>query len=321
MFPGFLKLCFRLSNKEISMSIQPEEVLERGLRLLGVTPEERNRRKYWTNELDFVAHFGPSPDVVAALWTNLCTTQVAAAKIDPRKHRLKDFLVALHWLKVYPTERERKIAIKVGKNSGRKWSWLYVRKIAALKDEVIKWPEKWETIFTVSVDGVHFRLKEPTSKEYKFLPEYFSHKHGSARLDYEIAINIFMGQVVRIVGPFPAGRGDLDIFQEEGLMDLIPHGHKVIADRGYHGLYEIISTPNPCDDEDVARFKSLALARHETFNGRLKRFCCLRETFRGNGIKVDGEKLTHLEAHGIVFDAVAVICQLELMLDSPLFDV
>jgi hypothetical protein len=108
------------------MSIQPKEVLERGLGLLGVMPEEWNQRKYQTNELDFAAHFGPSPDVVTALWTNLCTTQVAAARIDPKKHWLKDFLVALHWLKVYPTERERKIAIKVGKNSGRKWSWFYV---------------------------------------------------------------------------------------------------------------------------------------------------------------------------------------------------
>jgi surfactin synthase thioesterase subunit len=45
-----------------------------------------------------------------------------------------------------------------------------------LKEEVLKWPEKWETIFMVSVDGVHFHLKEPTSKEYKFLSEYFSHK-------------------------------------------------------------------------------------------------------------------------------------------------
>jgi hypothetical protein len=80
-------------------------------------PEEWNQRKYWTNELDFAAHFGPSPDVVTALWTNLNTTKVAGARIDPKKHQLKDFLVALQWLKVYPTERERKLQSKLEKTA------------------------------------------------------------------------------------------------------------------------------------------------------------------------------------------------------------
>jgi hypothetical protein len=145
-----------------------EEMLYEGLRHLGVTPAEWQRRKQKTREEDFASHFGPSPDVVAALWSRLQTTNIKRARINPAKNYVKDFLTALHWLKIYPTENERRISIKVGKNSGRKWSWFYTQKIAALKDELVLWPDEWDTIYTVTVDGVHFHIQEPTSKSTNF---------------------------------------------------------------------------------------------------------------------------------------------------------
>lgn len=292
--------------------LTPQEMLERGLRHVGVTPEEWGRRCNRTNVEDFAALYGSNPEVVANLWERLQTTQVQEARIDSGKHRVKDFLTALHWLKTYPTERERKLQIKVGRDTGRKWSWFYARKIGALKDELIVWPDEWDTIFTVTVDGVHFRIEEPTSKKYKFIKGYFSHKSGSAGLDYEIAVSIFTQQVVWIRGPFKAGKGDLDIFENEGLRDKIPDGHYAIGDKGYRGDYDKIRTENSLDDEEVRQFKALALARHETFNSRLKRYAILCERFRGRN---------QLETHGIVFNAVAVICQLEMIHGSPLFDI
>jgi hypothetical protein len=177
-------------------TLTSQQMLKRGLMHVGITPEEWGRHVQKTNVEDFAAVYGPTPDVVADLWGRLQTTNIVAARIDPSKHIVKDFLTALHWLKLYPTERQRRIQIKVGRDACRKWSWFYSKKIAALKDEIIVWPENWDTIFTITIDGVHFRIKEPTSEKYKFMKGYFSHKFGSAGLDYEIGISIFTHNVV-----------------------------------------------------------------------------------------------------------------------------
>ena len=273
-----------------------EQMLEKGLRRLGVTPQEQQGRKEHTNVEDFAAHFGPSPDVASKLWEILQTTDIVEARIDPKKHYCRDFLTALHWLKRYPTEKERKIQLKVGEKTGRKWSWFYAEKIGALKSQLITWPDEWRSIFTITVDGVHFRIQEPNHPEYKVDPKYFSHKFGSAGLDYEIGISIFEQRVVWVRGPFKAGRGDLQIFRNEGLMAKIPHGKKVVADKGYRGQYDVISIANSLDSEEVREFKTRALARHENFNFRLERYAVLRQLFRNSH-----------EKHGMVFNAVAVI--------------
>jgi hypothetical protein len=67
--------------------------------------------------------------------------------------------------------------------------------------------------------------------------------------------------------------------------------------------------PRRAADERVAKFKSRARARHESFNGRLKFFDILQNTFR------------HGEArHKIAFEAVCVIVQYQMDNGSPLFD-
>jgi O6-methylguanine-DNA--protein-cysteine methyltransferase len=91
---------------------------------------------------------------------------------------------------------------------------------------------------------------------------------------------------------------------------MIPPGKKVIADKGYRGEKDIISTPSSQDPPELRKFKSRARARHESFNARIKNFRCLDMRFR-HGI----------EKHKIVFEAVCVICQYQLENGSPLFDV
>ena len=111
-------------------------------------------------------------------------------------------------------------------------------------------------------------------------------------------------------GPFKAAKHDKTIFRRKGLKDKIPPGKRVIGDKGYCGMPDIISTPNLHDAEELRRFKSHTRARHESFNARLKTFRCLDVRFR-HGVK----------KHKIVFEAVAVICQYQLENGSPLFDV
>ena len=110
-------------------------------------------------------------------------------------------------------------------------------------------------------------------------------------------------------GPFKASRHDITIFRRAGLKDMIPPGHRVIADNGYKGEAIVVSKPNSNDPGELKKFKRRARARHESFNGRIKNFQCLAERFR-HGVN----------KHVIAFEAVCVIVQYQLENGSPLFD-
>jgi hypothetical protein len=55
-------------------------------------------------------------------------------------------------------------------------------------------------------------------------------------------------------------------------------------------------------------FKSRALLRHETFNGHMKKFDCLSGKIRHN-----------VERFENCFEAVCVVCQYQIEIESPLF--
>jgi hypothetical protein len=173
----------------------------------------------------------------------------------------------------------------------------------------IVWPDRWDQVYTVTIDGVHTRINEPKHPSLSKNPKYYSHKFKEAALDYELAIAIFENKLVWIKGPRPAGEHDITVFRKK-LKSKIPRGKRAVGDNGYKGEKAIISTPNRQDAPEVRKFKSRARLRHETFNSRIKNFKCLDVRFR-HGIK----------KHKIVFEAVCVICQYQLENGSPLFDV
>jgi hypothetical protein len=85
------------------------------------------------------------------------------------------------------------------------------------------------------------------------------------------------------------------------LKNKIPAGRKVIADEGYRGESDIISTRNELDPRDIAEFKERVMSRHETFNQRLKNFDCLSTKFR-HGV----------DKHKVAFEAVCAIVMYEI---------
>jgi hypothetical protein len=60
----------------------------------------------------------------------------------------------------------------------------------------------------------------------------------------------------------------------------------------------------------VKNFKSRALLRHETFNGYMKKFDALSGRFRHS-----------VERFENCFEAVCVVCQYQIEIESPLFDI
>ena len=126
---------------------------------------------------------------------------------------------------------------------------------------VIFWRQtNWEDRFSGDVgaacldivDGTDFQIYEPKSP----LKKWYSHKFNGAGLCYEVAINIQMGCIVWIHGPFPCGSfNDLTIFCG-GLMHIVYLGDILEADNGYHGKPTKIcihSEPGVSENQFIAK--------------------------------------------------------------------
>jgi len=141
-----------------------------------------------------------------------------------------------------------------------------------------------------------------------------SHKFGKkAAFAYELALSTVEHKLCWMSGPFLGGTNDKLMFKESGLQNLLVNSNKkAVADSGYDGL-EGVSLPNPHDTWKVKEFKKRARARHENFNGRIKNFGILSQTFR--------HKKDRMQKHQTVFEAVCVIVQYQMENGSPLLDV
>jgi hypothetical protein len=145
-----------------------------------------------------------------------------------------------------------------------------------------------------------------------------SHKLGGrAGVNYEIALCIYKPTLLWINGPVPAGlKNDIAIYKGD-LMERnrqyatsVGRSVKGIGDKGYRGAGEFLSTRNPFDSEDVYEFKDRVLARHETYNSRLKNWQVLTKLFRHD-----------LDFHGVCFRAINTVLVYQLNNGSvTLFD-
>lgn len=132
---------------------------------------------------------------------------------------------------------------------------------------------------------------------------------------YEVALSISSGDICWINGPFqPGAYNDLDIFRG-GLKLLLEENERALGDNGY-----CAEDPGSCrtrngfrvyksetDREAAVYISNKILARQETVNARLKLFDCLnnyRHTY---------------DKHQDIFTAVAVLVQINIETDSPLF--
>ena len=322
--------------------VTPDELFRRGLLLVGFNGARIENVKRSTNLGRFCSHYGSNPIVYVEIWQDLQTTDIPDARIttDEQFVSLDSFLLAIHFLNCFPTEPRLAATFKVCEKTARKCSWFFAKKLQDLKASKvgyqvhrftlnglfrltiilpcclqIVWPEHWAPgspsipTFLLSVDGVHCRIQEPKHPTQSKDPSYYSHKFNQSGLDYELGIAMYENKLVWMNGPFKASRSDTKIFERGGLRDMIPPGHRVIADGGYKSNAIVLSTRNSHDPKELSKFKRRARARHESFNGRIKNFKCLAERFRHGNDKF-----------AIAFEAVCVIVQYQLDNGSPLFD-
>ena len=118
----------------ILLAVTPKEWVELGLQSVGFGPIRQNRLQE-TNVERFVAHFGASPESHSAMFSDLQTTEIKAARIA--KPYILHFLMAMYWLKTYASESVMAGTFKVDEKTARTQVWKYVLAIQALKEQKV----------------------------------------------------------------------------------------------------------------------------------------------------------------------------------------
>ena len=296
------------------MFLTASEVLSIGLKCVGFGETVIARVKKEGLIKRFRAHYGSSPLDVAEIWYDICHHATLKPQ-DKTMRGFKKYLHAHYWLWTRP--KNRFISMSHFKLSEKEVSgqvlWYWIGLIARLKTRKIIWHEGLDKPngprIIISVDGTDFKIWEPSKGQFNRDPSWCSSKMKASAVRYELALDIWSSKLVWINGPFKSGSfNDIRIFKGK-LMQKIKDGKRGIADRGYAGVELKICIPSSRDPPHVRNFSSRVRCRHETFNGRIKNFSSMEQTW------------THgVDKHKIAVEAVCVIIQYQMDNGAPLFD-
>lgn len=112
------------------LSLTPDEWQRLGLGYVGFSVSHQNCCDR-TNSERFQAHYGVGPATLDAVFVDLQTTNIAAARIA--KPKLKYFLMTMYWCKTYPTEAAVAGVFNVNEKTVRDRIKEYLNAMAALK--------------------------------------------------------------------------------------------------------------------------------------------------------------------------------------------
>lgn len=116
-------------------TLTPEQVTGFGLQLVGVSDNRLDRLGDDTQLDLFNVHFGIDPSTFILVWEDMMHVSV------PSKNRRMfpyHFLLGLHFLKCYPTEKEIAARFDLSVRSVRDWVWFVVEKIRMLKEKKVR---------------------------------------------------------------------------------------------------------------------------------------------------------------------------------------
>jgi hypothetical protein len=163
-----------------------------------------------------------------------------------------------------------------------------IKRIGALKGKKIIWHKELNSPhghkIIISIDGVDFKIWEPKNPRFNRDPSWCSNKFKAAGVQYELGIDIWSSKLVWINGPHKCGSNPDQTIFKSALMQKIPTGKKGIADKGYEGCEEKICIPSSRDPRHISKFSSWVRCRHENFNGRIKNFASMSNTWT-HGVK------------------------------------
>ena len=101
------------------------------LNFLGFNPFRTQNHSANTNKLHFERGFGASAKACCALFQDIQVVDLGIAAIT--KPKVSHFLLAIHWLRRYPTEGAHAGLSGLDEDTVRKWVWRYCTAIQTLK--------------------------------------------------------------------------------------------------------------------------------------------------------------------------------------------
>jgi hypothetical protein len=160
------------------------------------------------------------------------------------------------------------------------------------------------------VDGMDFCI--PQKGAARKGNSFGLHKYvGKSTLCYELGVDILMGDLIWIQGPYPAGAWpDIKIFTS-CLMHFFKPGKRVEANDGYGRHVDKVKCPkNDVNPVENLKMQGCIRARHKMLNGWLKNWGILSQVYYHN-----------IRHHGDIFWTCAVITQLTIKNGKLLFEV
>ena len=298
------------------LAVTPNQMLYRGLKLVGVTKDQQKRRLKSSNCTNFRTHYGIHPNHASTVWQDLFTTTIPDARVEAEEADLQEFFWALNFLRCKMSLSVRRSLFRwegdVNKMGTSIWFW--VEKIAALLSQKVMWPTTFDTKFVYTIDGTMFRMNEPRDPDFQKNPEWCNHKHRCAGWNVQVVLHMWTQQVCHI--QISKGKeNDSSNLNLSGLFNHLPDGCKGVVDGGYAELHPKLSGYNQFDTDLVKHLKARAKSRQESFNARLKIFEILKHKFE-----------LGKERFPVCFTAVAVLVQYMIEDNdpesaNPLFDI
>ena len=163
-----------------------------------------------------------------------------------------------------------------------------------------------------SVDGICAPYKEERLDNGDLDSGLFCQKINGPGLTYEIVIGLYTGWLCSVKGPYKSGDWpDLKIAKEEGLVRALRKcAETCIADGTDHN--PVFINAKRGQPRQLSALISVAKSRHESLNSRFKNF----------GIFLPLRGFRHdIDTHAIYFHAIANLIQIEIEIESPLFDI
>lgn len=167
------------------------------------------------------------------------------------------------------------------------------------------------TIHFVSTDATDCPIQEPIP----FDRRWWTKKFNGPGVRYEVALALRKSAIVHINGPFACGaHPDAKIFSYNLEHKLHIAHERTFTDKGYWGHGDVctfIDRNGHVNGHDSPRMRKTVVAiqaRHETVFKRMKQFRILNTKFRHE-----------LKDHQYAFRAVALLVQINMKSDEPLF--
>lgn len=224
----------------------PSDVMQKGLDYIGIGREQQGKMSVEVKVKDFKAHYGSSPLVSRHCWYLAWPVPYLNQRGSSwGEGKIWEGLQAVHAcpfssLVVSKEHQPHDDSIQnLQALSGSKESWYWPTKIGALKGKKIVWSldlnRNATAIIALSVDGVNYRTWEKNHPTFNKDSGFFDHKHNSCGLKYEIGLMIYEPKIAWIKGPIRCGKGDRDVFRDDGLKEKLGStpGKMGIADSGY----------------------------------------------------------------------------------------